>query len=135
AGLCAVVFWPGVVDQANLDAKTVNAFPAIGVLMTLVLTVAATRRHGLARQRRQRGDRARLVVGAAALFFSPPWIAADLGFFLSGVPVLGDAFETSTYPARPTGPPFLPAVHHGHHHGHHHGMDGILLVIAALLLS
>src|SRR5919201_2816369 len=25
--LCAVVFWPGVVDQAGLDAKPINALP------------------------------------------------------------------------------------------------------------
>src|SRR5205823_2229943 len=44
--LCAAVFWPGVVDQANLDAKPVNEIAAIGVLVALALTVAMLRQHG-----------------------------------------------------------------------------------------
>src|SRR6266516_1605482 len=43
ATLCAVVFWPGVIDQGNLDAKWVNAVPALGVGLAVLLTVHAVR--------------------------------------------------------------------------------------------
>ena len=36
--LCAVVIWPGVVRESNLDARPINALPALGVLLALVLT-------------------------------------------------------------------------------------------------
>jgi hypothetical protein len=36
--LCAAVFWPGVVDQTDLDAKWANAIAASGVLLALGLT-------------------------------------------------------------------------------------------------
>ena len=48
------------------------------------------------------------MIAAVALVVALPWIAADLGFALGGV---------------------------GIHPGHHHGMDGVLLVLSALLLS
>ena len=129
AVLCAAVFWPGVVSQANLDAKPVNALAAIGVLMALVLTVAVARSGRVAGLGRRRGDVARIVVAVVLLVVVAPWVAADLGFFLDGVPVLGSVFHT----ARPFPDlfPFPPTVHHGHHHG----MDGYLLVLTALLLS
>ena len=129
AMLCAVVFWPGVVSQANLDAKPVNALAAIGVLLTLALTIAVARSGGVSRMSRRRGDIARIVIAVVLLVVVAPWVAADLGFFLNGVPVLGSIFHT----ARPTPGvvPYLPTVHHGHHHG----MDGYLLVLTALLLS
>ena len=44
ATLCAVVFWPGVVDEGNLDAKWVNAVPALGVGLAVLLTVAGPER-------------------------------------------------------------------------------------------
>lgn len=44
--LCAVV--PAVVDQDDLNAGWGNALPALGVLVVLALTVAATRRVGTA---------------------------------------------------------------------------------------
>lgn len=117
AVLCAVVFWPGVVDQADLDAKMVNILPAAGVVLAFALVVAA----GLYRLP------ARIDLPLAAglvvlVLLALPWIAADLGFFLDGVPVLGKIFLTGT-------------IVNGHpavHHGHHHGMDGVLLVVAAL---
>jgi hypothetical protein len=124
--LCAAVFWPGVVDQDDLDAKPVNALAAIGVLIALTLTVLALRR-GAAWSERLAGDRIRLAAAAAALFVGLPWIAAELGYFLNGVPGLGSVFETGRYQP----PPVPPAVHHGHHHG----MDGVLLVLTAALLS
>jgi hypothetical protein len=132
AVLCAPVFWPGVVSQANLDAKPVNAVAALGVLLTLGLTVTVARRNGLARRPWQRADGARVTVALLLVLLSLPWLAADLGLFLNGVPVLGRIFQTGEYRHRVAGlPPFPPAVHHGHHHG----MDGLLLVLSALLLS
>lgn len=124
--LSAAVFWPGVVDEADLDARPVNALSAVGVLIALVLTALALRR-GAAWSPRQRGDGARIAVAVVALFLALPWLAAELGFFLDGVPLLGRLFQTGPYSAHVA----LPGVHHGHHHG----MDGVLLLLAALLLS
>jgi hypothetical protein len=124
--LCAAVFWPGVVDEADLDAKPVNVFAALGVLTAIALTAMAWRQ-GMAWSGRRAGDRIRVVVAAAALFVGLPWIAAEAGFFLTGVPGLKWLFQTGSYMP----PPFPPAVHHGHHHG----MDGVLLLISAALLS
>jgi len=123
--LCAAVFWPGVVDQADLDAKPVNVLSAIGVLIAVALTAAAS--HGAVWSGRHAGDRIRLVAAACALFIGLPWMAAELGFFLTSVPGLDWVFQTGHY--RP--PPVPPAVHHGHHHG----MDGVLLLLCAALLS
>jgi hypothetical protein len=132
AVLCATVFWPGVVSQANLDAKPVNALAALGVLLALVLTVMLARRGGMTRWERRRSDAGRLALAVALVVLSLPWIAADLGVFLNGVPLLGDTFQTGEYRHGMAGlPPFPPAVHHGHHHG----MDGLLLVLSGLLLS
>jgi len=115
AALCAAVFWPGVVDQYDLDARPVNALAAAGVALVVALSLAA----GLHR------ERIRLhPAPLALLLLAIPWLAADLGFHLDGVPVLGWIFLTG----KPVGP--LAAVHLGHHHG----MDGVLLTIAALLL-
>jgi hypothetical protein len=124
--LCAAVFWPGVVDQADLDAKPVNVLAALGVLTAIALTAMASRQ-GVAWSYRRAGDRIRVAVAAAALFVGLPWIAAEAGFFLTGVPGLRWLFQTGPYMP----PPFPPAVHHGHHHG----MDGVLLLIGAALLS
>ena len=41
--LCAVIVVPGVIDQADLDAKWINAAPALGVAIALVLTLRAGR--------------------------------------------------------------------------------------------
>lgn len=117
AGLCAVVFWPGVVDQANLDAKAVNAVPAAGVALTALLAGVA----GMFAL----PARVDVVLGVclvALLVLTSPWIAADLGFFLDRVPLLGSLFLTGT----------VVGGHPAVHHGHHHGMDGFLLVVGAL---
>ncbi len=127
--LCAAVFWPGVVDQADLDARPVNVVAAVGVLVAAVLS-ALVRRRGTRIERWHPSDRARVVVAAAALFIGLPWIAAELGFFLDGVPVLGTIFRTERWSSGDQIMP-PPVVHHGHHHG----MDGVLLVLSALLLS
>lgn len=132
ATLCAAVFWPGVVSQANLDAKPVNAVAAIGVLLTLGLSAAVARRDGMQQRTWHRADGGRLGIAVPLALLSLPWFAADLGFFLNDVPVLGGIFQTGAYRHRIAGlPPFPPAVHHGHHHG----MDGLLLVLSAVLLS
>jgi hypothetical protein len=124
--LSLVVVWPGVVDQANLDAKPVNVVPALGVLLTVALTIVAGRR-GLSRRGWQRFDWARLTVGVALVLLALPWFAAELGFFLPG-----SFFQTAHAAVQlPGDPRNLPAVHHGHHHG----MDGLLLALTALLLS
>ena len=129
AVLCAFVFWPGVVDQADLDARPINAAAAIGVLVTCLLVATAA---PLARGGRQPGDKARVAIAVPLVLVSIPWFAAELGFFLDGVPLLDRLFETGHYlHNRAALPPFPPAVHHGHHHG----MDGLLLVLSALLLS
>ena len=124
--LCAAVFWPGVVDQADLDARPVNAIAGIGVLIAMALTALALR-GGAAWSPPRSGDRIRIVAAAVAVFFALPWIGAELGLFLNGVPLLGRLFQTGRFlPGDP-----LAAVHHGHHHG----MDGLLLLLTALLLS
>jgi len=126
--LCAVVFWPGVVSEANLDAEPVNTLAAVGVLLALVLSLSVAR-SGVSRPERRRCDAARIVGASVLLVLSAPWVAAELGFFLDGVPVLGAIFRTEQ--PFPDVYPFPPSVHHGHHHG----MDGFLLVVTALLLS
>jgi hypothetical protein len=126
--LCATVLWPGVVDQADLDARWVNVPAAVGVGLAVLLAFRAAR----VTSATERGDGWRLVLAVVALLAAPAWVAADLGFFLDGVPLLGRIYETGRRMPEQAGlPPFPPAVHHGHHHG----MDGVLLVLSALLLS
>jgi hypothetical protein len=123
-GLCAPVFWPGVVDEANLDARPVNVIAGLGVLVALGLSVLC--RFG-GWSRGPRGDELRVDVASVAVLVSLPWIFAELGFFLDGVPLLGWLFETGVYRAR--------GAEVAVHHGHHHGLDGLLLLLSALLLS
>jgi hypothetical protein len=130
--LSAAIFWPGVVKQSDLDAKPVNAIAALGVVVALSLTVVAARRLGRPSSPvRQSGDWLRLIVAAAALALAIPWMAADLGLSFDGVPVLGALYQSGEAVAQPGVSGLHPAVHHGHHHG----MDGVLLVLSALLLS
>ncbi len=122
--LCLPVFWPGVVDEANLDARPINAVAAIGVLVALALSL----RCGFGGwSRGVRGDGFRDVVGTAAVLLALPWLFAELGFFLDGVPLLDRVFETGDYRAR--------GAEVAVHHGHHHGLDGLLLLVTAILLS
>lgn len=123
--LCAVFAWPGVIDQNNLEARTVNVLPALGVLLVLVLTVAAARVAGTSFAARQSGDPVRLAVALVVVLVSLPWIAAEVGLhFPQGV------FLTTRLYTEPGQQPTA-AVHLGHHHG----MMGTLLVLSALLLS
>ncbi len=130
--LCATVAYPGVQTESHLDPKWSNTFAVVGVMLAVALTAWAARSGRPERSRTSlAGDRARLVVGGVSLFFAAPYIAAELGFFLDGVPVLGWIFQTGTITPEPGSGDLHAAVHHGHHHG----MDGFLLAATALLLS
>ena len=130
--LCAAVFWPGVVSAANLDARPVNAVASVGVLLALLLSDVVARRGGLSSRPWHRADWVRVALAAIFLVAALPWLAADLGLYSNGVPLLGKLFQSGEYlPERPGLPTIAPAVHHGHHHG----MDGVLLVLTALLFS
>jgi hypothetical protein len=120
--LCAVVFWPGVVDQADLDAKWVNVIPALGVVLALVLTIVVIVRIGLGVRTRAAGDRGRLGAALLLLVLSLPWIAADLGFSILGSSKWYAGFGHAR-------------LHHAVHPGNHHGMVGTLLAVAAIVLS
>jgi hypothetical protein len=127
----AVVFLPGVVDQNDLDAKPANILPALGVAIAAGMTIAVLVRGGLERLQPARLDWLRVVFGIGAIFVAVPWLLADLGISLDGVPVLGSIWQTGELRTQPGDPMLHPAVHHGHHHG----MDGTLLLWSALLLS
>jgi len=126
AGLCVVFAVPGVVKQSDLDARWINAVPALGVALVLVLAMLAG---GQPSPRRPRGDGVRIGLAAALVLLASPWIAAELGFYLDGVPVLGWLFQTGKAVT------FHNARHAAVHHGVHHGLQGLLLVLTALLLS
>lgn len=122
--LCALVAVPGVVDQDDLDARLVNALPALGVALALGLTVAAARRRGLAPVRRAPRDRLRVALGAGLLLLALPWLTAEWGFHFPGDVFYGEEVP----PQRDRG---IPAVHLGFHHGY----GGVVLAATALLLS
>ena len=123
--LCGLVAAPGVIDENDLDARPVNAVPALGVALVLALTIAAARRRGAGFAPRRSGDPLRLVAGLVVLACSLPWIAAELGTtFPQGL------FLTSKL-ARESDGSLIQAVHVGHHHG----WDGALLVLTVLALS
>jgi hypothetical protein len=126
AVLSLVVVVPGVVRQSNLDAHWINVVPALGVLLAFALTPFAQ----LPRVRYPRGDRLRVALAALLALLASPWIAAELGFYLDGVPVLGSVFQTGKIVSYHGNAPH-PAVHHGVHHG----LQGLLLAGTALLLS
>ena len=123
--LCAVVYF--AVDQSDLDAKPLNAVPALGLALAVALVLAV----GVSDARHIRGDRVRIGLAAVLIFFCAPLIAAELGFFLDGVPFLGWFFET----ARLTTQPGLPGIHHAVHHGQHHGWEATMLSLTALGFS
>ena len=89
AGLmCLVVAVPNVVDQDNLDAKPVNAIAAVGVLLALVLSIRAE-----VPPARPAGP-LRIALAVTLALICAEWIAAALGFYLDGVPLLGWVFQT-----------------------------------------
>jgi hypothetical protein len=130
--LCATVAVPGVQTPSHLDPKWSNTWAVVGVALAVALTAWATI-HG--RRERVRtnlaADRARLALAALVLFWATPYVAAELGFHLDGVPLLGWIFETGRIRPEPGSGQLHAAVHYGHHHG----LDGFLLATTALLLS
>ncbi|HEX6761775.1 MAG TPA: hypothetical protein VF094_03130 [Gaiellaceae bacterium] len=121
--LCLVVAVPGVVRQADLDAKLVNVVPAVGVALTLVLSLRADV------PRARAAGPGRILLAILLVLVCADWIAAAAGHYLDGVPVLGGVFQTGRTITSP-GPPH-PAVHHGIHHG----WQGLLLILTVLLLT
>ena len=123
--LCALIGGPGVIHEKDLDARPVNALPALGVALVLGLTAAAARRAGTGFAPRRRGDPLRAVAAVVIVVLSLPWIAAELGTtFPQGI------FLTTKL-GRDSDGSLIQAVHEGHHHG----WDGALLVLTVLLLS
>jgi hypothetical protein len=110
--LCAVIVVPGVVDQADLDAKWINVVPALGIAIAIALTLRA----GRGGWGEPRGDPIRIAVASILAILALPWIFALAGFYFPGSNVIyrGEARV---------------------HLGEHHGLEGYLLVLTALLLS
>jgi hypothetical protein len=131
AVLCWVVAVPGVVDQGDLDARPVNAIPALGVALALVLTIVATEQRGLGTPvRRLRGDPVRLVVAVLLVLAGLPWLFADLGVYIGHVPLLGDLFMSNDLAPTADNP-----NHRVVHLGQHHGAHGVYLGLTALALT
>jgi hypothetical protein len=119
--LCLVTALPGVWDADDIDVKPVNALPAIGVALVVVLLVATARRLTTGRPRLA-GDPLRVVLAAAIALATVPYLFAELGFYAPD-PIMAD---------EPTpGEPTIAAVHLGSHEG----MDGALLALGSVLLS
>jgi hypothetical protein len=130
--LCATVALPGVQTTHDLDPKWANLPAVLGVALAIFLTAWASRRGRVEQGLTSRsGDRARLIVGGLGLIFAAPYIAAELGFHLDGVPLLGWFFQTGAIKPEPG----AGYAHAAVHYGHHHGLDGFLLAASALLLS
>jgi hypothetical protein len=133
AALCAVVVIPGVVDQADLDAKWVNVVPAAGVAVALALWVLAVRRSGIGAVRPfERADRVRVALAIVIIVAAIPWICAELGFYASDLPLVGRLILAEQI--RPNPGSVEPSLH-AVHLGRHHGMDGTLLALTGLALS
>ena len=124
--LCAVVYF--AVDQSNLDAKPLNAVPALGLGLAVALVLAVGVRSA---PRSVRGDRLRIAIAGLMVFFAAPLIAAELGYFLDGVPVLGWFFETGRLATQPGDA----VLRHAVHHGQHHGWEATMLALTALAFS
>ena len=122
--LCAAVAVPGVLDQANLDAKWVNLVPALGVAIVLLLTAGAAR-DGIDGWGDGRGDWLRVAVFVILALIALPWFFAEQGVYVGDVPGLGSIFMSKKEIDGEA------AVHLGEHHG----MVGLQLVAVALLLS
>lgn len=129
--LCWVVAVPGIVDQGDLDARAVNAVPALGVALALGLTVVAVARKGLGSPARGLpGDRLRVALGAMLVLVGLPWVFADLGAYIGHVPLLGEVFLSEELRPTPDDPDHR-VVHLGQHHGGH----GLYLALTALVLT
>ncbi len=120
-GLCAVTAFPGVVDQHDLDAKSVNVVPALGVGIAFVLSLRAP----WERVGRLPLDQMRIALGLLVWLVALVWIAATLGFYFPGDVFLGEEIR------RGGDGRLAPAVHLGEHEG----LDAALLITSALLLT
>lgn len=129
--LCAVIVVPGVVDQADLDAKWINVVPAAGVALTAGLWAWALRDGIGPLDPWERLDWARLAAAVVMVSVALPWEFAELGVYVSHVPVIGHLFLGAQIRPSAGVEPTLHAVHLGRHHG----MDGTLCVLAGLALS
>jgi hypothetical protein len=121
--LCALA--AVVVDPGDLDARPQNVFPAAGVALAALLTLAAARRTGIGWAPARPTDRLRVLTALAVVLVSLPWFTAEAGFHFPG-----ELFLTEEPYAEP-GKAATAAVHLGHHHG----FSGTLFVLSALLLS
>ena len=129
AALSLVTALPGVVDQGDLDAKPVNALPALGVAIAFGLTVAAIRAGGIGPALPwRRRDTIGLGAIAVLVVFGLPWILADLGIYIGDILGIGSIVMSKELPESGG---TLRAVHLGHHHG----LDGILFAVSALILA
>ena len=128
--LCATIAWPGVIDQADLDAKAANGVAAVGVGLCILLTGVSLHRRGLGQKMPfTTGDRIGVGVLALMGLVAIPWILANLGFYVGDVPGLGHVYMSKQILPEP-GHPHLHAVHLGNHEG----LDGWLLAATALFL-
>jgi hypothetical protein len=126
--LCAVAGLPGVVDQGDLDARLINAIPALGVAIAVAMTVVSIRVSGLGTDAPwSPADRIRLVATAIVVFLSLPWLFAYIGVYVGDIPGLGWIFMSRQVPEGET----LAAVHLGDHHG----MSGATFLLAGIWLS
>jgi hypothetical protein len=116
----------------QLDPKWANVPAVLGVALAFAITIWASLagRHDAPRAT-PAGDALRLAVGCIALVFATPYIAAELGFHLDGVPLFGWIFQTGAIRPEPGSGELHAAVHYGHHHG----LDGFLLTLTALVVS
>jgi hypothetical protein len=121
--MCATMPW--FVDQDDLDARWVNAIPAVGVAGVAGLSFLATRRAGASFAPPRPWDRWRIVAGVLIVLVSLPWITAELGFHFPGDLFMGEELGEESDGST------IAAVHLGHHHG----TDGALLLLSVLLLS
>jgi hypothetical protein len=122
--LCAVVAVPGVLDQADLNAKWINIVPAIGVGIVLLLTARAVR-DGVGGWGDGRGDWLRIAVFVVLALLALPWFFAEQGVYVGDIPGLRSIFLSKK-------------IIHGEaavHLGEHHGLVGLQLIVVALLLS
>jgi hypothetical protein len=117
-----------VVDQHDLDAKAINAVPAIGVVIAMGLFGVAWRRGGAGERRPwQTVDTVTIALIAVLAVLALPWILAEVGVYVGDFPGLGDVFMSKQADANQR----EVAVHLGDHHG----FNGAELAITGLVLS
>src|SRR6266511_2019529 len=118
------------IGAARLATRSAALAAAVAIALALTL-VALVREGGGPTRPFGRADLLRALAAVALLLVGLPWVFAELGFYVSDVPVLGRIFLAKEIVPSTGGEPSLHAVHLGRHHG----IDGVLLVISALVLS